>query len=339
MSDTVASESTIVETPASVETPAVETPAVETPAAPEKPSGLDALKEKIEKTTVDPVKADPAAVTPAAAFKANYKFKVMDKDHEIPEQYRALMKDAKTEKEVREVFEKAMGLDFVKPKLEATREQLQQSRGETQGWVQSHNSLKQAYSRNDFDSFFQQLQVPQEKVFQWVLDKVNYNQLPPEQRAIIDQQKNSDQRAFALENAMRGQQESFLESSRQAKTAALESCLTRPDTKAVNDAFNERVGKPGAFENAIRQHAHTVYVNSQGKRDLSPDQAIKEVMDLYGISATAAAPAAAVVQPSAQEKPPVIPNIPGRQSVSPVKSKMRSIEDLIARRKELENAG
>ena len=72
-------ESTPVETSTPTETP------TETPAPVE---------------TATPAEA-PAPVTPE--FTANYKFKVMDKEHEIPEAFRGIIKDAESEKLAREI--------------------------------------------------------------------------------------------------------------------------------------------------------------------------------------------------------------------------------------------
>ena len=57
----------------------------------------------------------------------------MDKEHEVPEFLRGVVKDAATEKQVRELVEKAIGLDYVKPKLEQTRQQLNTVGGQFQG--------------------------------------------------------------------------------------------------------------------------------------------------------------------------------------------------------------
>ena len=71
-----------------------------------------------EPTETEETDADPDAEPP---FKPNTKYKVMDKEYEIPKELQAVMKDAASERMVRELYEKAGGLDVVKTKLNDTR--------------------------------------------------------------------------------------------------------------------------------------------------------------------------------------------------------------------------
>lgn len=58
------------------------------------------------------VSAQKPGETPA--FSPNFKLKVMEQEREIPELLRPLIKDAESEKAVRELVEKAYGLEYVK---------------------------------------------------------------------------------------------------------------------------------------------------------------------------------------------------------------------------------
>ena len=73
-------------TAAPVETSAPDTSEVTAGGVPEKDNGEAA-----------------AAAAAAAQYTPNYKFRAADKDHEIPEHFRGLMKDAKAEKEIKEL--------------------------------------------------------------------------------------------------------------------------------------------------------------------------------------------------------------------------------------------
>ena len=283
-----------------------------------------------------------AAAAAAAQYTPNYKFKVMDKEHEIPEGFRTAIKDAKSEKEAKEIFEKAYGLDVVKPKLQETRVQRDQAVAKATQWEKDYQSLRTDYQRGDLDSFFQKMQIPQEKILQWVLDKVNLSKLPPEQQAMAEQKRQAENHAFQLQKSNESYQEQMLDQARQAKSNYLEFALARPDTKAVADAFEARTGKSGSFAEAVRSHGEAVWYRSGGKVDLTPDQAIKQVMELYGITAQEAAAAnpqlsatgGGVNTPGQATKPKVIPNISGRASASPVNKGVRSLADIVALRKE-----
>jgi len=119
-------------------------------------------------------------------FQPNYHYKVLDKEHEIPEFLRGTIKDEETQKQVKELFEKAGGLDHIKSKyneLESTQNTLV---SENAQYKQAVDELRSTYQRNDFDGLFKQLQIDENKVLQWVLDKAQYNEMAPEQRQQID---------------------------------------------------------------------------------------------------------------------------------------------------------
>ena len=184
-------------------------------------------------------------------------------------------------------------------------------------------------AKNDFDNFFKDMNIDAEKIYKWVLDKVQYNQLPPEQRAQIDRERN-----LQIENEMTLQRASAatqreLQYATQLKEMQLERSLEKADVKAMSDSFDSRVGKPGSFREAVIEHAKSVWALSQGKIDLTPDQAVQSFIQKYGNPSVFAAPPAPAQAPQAPTQPPVkvIPNVTGR-STSPIKQGPRNLEDL-----------
>lgn len=305
-------------------------PAVETPpaAAPETPTG-DA--------------PDPAAAPAAPAFTPNFKFKVMEKEHEIPEFIRGVVKDADTEKQVRELFERSYGLDIVKERHKTTREELQTTRQELQGLQAELSDLRDHYQAGDLDAVFAKLSIPTEKILQYVWEKLNYNQLPPEQRQVWDERQAARREAIAMKREKSSYEEQVFTQAAQARAQEFQSCLARPDVAAIMKAFDERVGKPGDFVARVMAHGENTFYRSNGKIDLSPEQAINDVIRAYGLTAAppqAAAPAPAAPAPQAAQtaKPKVIPNVSGSASSSPI-PKVSSLEDLkrIAREKRAQN--
>ena len=123
----------------------------------------------------------------------------------------------------------------------------------------------------------------------------------------------------------------------EVKGMQLEQTLGKADVKSMNDAFDSRVGRPGAFRDAIIEHGKSVWALSNGKVDLTPEQAVADFVQKYGNpSAFAGQPTGQTAgTPSAQAQvtspttPPVkvIPNVAGR-SASPVKQKPKNLEDL-----------
>ncbi len=279
------------------------------------------------------------AVETPAAFTPNFKLKIMDKDHEVPEVLRAAMKDEASEKQIRELCEKAFGLDYVKPKLEEARKQTQEVTGKlntVQAQVQHAVTL---YQRGDFDGWLKFLQVPQERVLQWVADKIHYNQLPEDQRVILDQRKQAEERAYAAEQQASQLQSTHEQLLNQQVLGALDSVLARPDVKAVADAYDARVGQPGAFKTEVCTRGDSAW--RAGKGIVPPEQLVQEMLKIFGPLASTPAPAATTAaqpapaaDPSPKKAPPVIPNISGRGG-SAIASPIRSLDELRKRAKEV----
>lgn len=302
------------------------------------------------KTAPDPgAPKVPTGMLQTPAFAPNFKFKVMDKEHEIPAYLQSVIKDADSEKQVKELMEKAYGLDFVKPKLQETREQFQQVRGEHMALLGQVDEVRQMYQRGDLGGMFDRLKIPHEKVLQWVVDQINYNQLPPEQKQVLDARKTAEDRAVAAErqaSSFQTQHEQILTSQVQM---ALESSLARPEVKTVAEAFDTRMGKQGAFMDEVKRRGDYAW-RTKGEL-VPPDQLVQELVGLIGAQApqqqpvAPAQPASAPQAPAApqtrqaQAKPPsVIPNISG-SSASALKSQMRSIDDLKNKYKEMQTSG
>jgi hypothetical protein len=278
---------------------------------------------------------------PAPAYTPNFKFKVMDKEQEIPPEFRSLIKDADTEKKVREVFEKAFGLDYAKPKHEATQQALTRVQSEHNFLVGSIQELRDTFSRGDLDTFFQKLQIPAERVLQWAAEKVNYDELPPEQKALIDARTQAERQNVDYQRQNQMLQRQMQEQVVQARRTMLDSELARPDVKSIAESFDQRMGRPGAFMQEVISRGQLAWFQSQGKVDLTPGQAVEQVISTYGLKAAAASSPAQTTQPSKAgggQKTGTIPNVGGGKSVAPVKQKPRSIEDLKRMRQEMEEA-
>lgn len=304
--------------PASTPSPA---PAPSTPSA---PAPMPAAAE-----------AQPAAPT----WQPNFKMKVMDQDHEIPEWARPLVKDADSEKQVREIWEKAIGLDHVKPKFAETKKQLDAVMPELQGFRTGVQELRDLYNKDDFDTFFQKLKIPEEKVLQWFVKKAQYLELPQEQRQILDARKAAEQRAEDLEKQNLSYQEKYEGMVAQAKAQSLQVELAKPDVRAMIDAFDARAGKPGSFHQAVIDHGELTWIRTNGQVDLTPEQAVQQVLSLYGgglqahPQAPAMVPVANIPQApqapgQAPKKQATLPNIAGRQASSVARSKPKSLDDL-----------
>ena len=295
--------------------------------------------------------------TTTPVFTPNFKFKYVSADgakHEedLPELIRPIIKDAESEKMVRDIFEKAKGLDYFKDKhekLSTKHATVERNLNDVVGAIQE---LRELYQGGDLDAFFDRLKIPTERVLQYALDKVTYSELPPEQRQVLDSRLAAQRRARELERQNQNFAQQNLSAATHVKGVQLDSCLARPDIQAVAQAFESAPGrKLGDFRKAVCEHGEYVWFKSNGQQDLSPEEAIQQVIARFGVqiptSANSGVPpapqasqptqvSATTPQSSGTQTPapqphrpnvPVIPNVAGR-SVSPTKQQPRSIDDL-----------
>ena len=273
----------------------------------------------------------------SAPFTPNFKVKVDKEEREIPKILQPLMKDEASSKEIRELVEKAFGLEFNKPRLERATQMAQAATQEVQTFKAQIGHAASLYQKGDMEGFFKALNVQEEKVLQWVADKLEYSKLPVEQRQILDARKQAEQRAESAEQRIQQAQQENQSLLTQQVQIALKSCLARPDVDAVAKAYDARVGKPGAFEAEVNRRGDYIWRTTQ--KVTPPDQLVSELMGIVGpIAPPAAAPTSPTAPAAAPAAPapkvPTIPNISGR-SVSAVAQPVRSIQDLKNKQKEL----
>jgi hypothetical protein len=276
----------------------------------------------------------------AAQYTPNFKFKYTDSskdetfEREFDDFVRGAIKDKDSEAKVRELYEKAYGLDYVKPKLNQTREQFRTLQTEHTELNQGLNELSQMLQRGDLENFFGALKIPQDKVFQYVLDKLNYAQLPPEQKRAYDEQNAMQSRAVMQERMMSQMQEQIQTQATQARTFELETAVSSPQVKTIADTYDARVGQPGAFKAEIIRRGQLAYYTTG--EDIPVAQALNDtvtyVSRLLGMpgqadqSTTGAQGFQAAQSQSA--RPPVIPNLGSGRNVSTVAKQVRTLSDI-----------
>lgn len=283
---------------------------------------------------------DPNA---APAYTPNFKFKHVngdgkDAEAEIDDLFKPLVKSADVEKKIRELHEKAYGIDFVK----ADRGKLQQTHAQVSGELAELKAgvdqLRTFVANRDLDSFFEGLQIPQNLVLQWALEKAQYAKMTPEQRAQVDARRDQTRQLSTLQQQNQSLAAQAQQASAQARTQELDMTLTRPEIAATVTAFDSRAGRAGAFRSeVIRRAQHHALTTGE---DISAEAVIMEMTAMYApFLAAATAPAAPQGQATTTtQAKPVIPNIGGR-GTSPAKKVPKSLDDLRAMAKAAAEAG
>lgn len=282
---------------------------------------VETKSEAVVEVTKD---AEPPKAEAPPVYQPNFKFKVMDEEKEVDEFLRSAIKDAETEKKVRELYEKAYGLDHVKPKYEETKKKYQETEGKYQelySWVEDTVSMRE----KDFWGFMERVGLTKEQVAKHVLEEVKRLELPEDQKRIYDELDKTRREKLFLEKQYQEEQSRSEQRAVQARTHELDTTLQRPEIAAYAKAYDAARKQPGAFRERVIRHGIAEWHVS--KRDVTPEQAVMETMSFLGDSYKSVASQPPQV-PSAEDKPlPVIPKVSGK-SVSPTGKAPRSIEDL-----------
>ncbi len=333
------------------ETPGANTPASEkTPPGAKEPEGDDAGGAGKE-ASEDGEETPPGA----KEFKPSLKFKTStynkdtkeyeQKEYSIDPKFQSIIKSPEDEKLVRELHEKAFGLDAVKERYLETRQIANEIATENKTIHSQVTELRNIYQSavqggnlHKLDRFFEKLQVPQDVIMQYAIEKAKLAELPPEQQHAVMGKLQAEKQAEQFAQQQEQMRDQLDQQIRQTKQIQLESVMSRSDVSQVVEAFDARFGKPGAFKAAVQQAGEYAWYRSNGKVDLSPEQAVQEVIKQYGLTATGNAGAAPTANPgngAAAGKAPVvrtdksIPNVSGRGG-SPLKSKPKNLDDLKA---------
>lgn len=304
----------------------------------------DVKVEAPSQTEESPKQEVSSAPAPEAkSYTPDYKLKVYDEEKELDDPFlKALIKDADSEKKVKEIAQKYLGFDTVKGRHEKTKTEYQAYQQQTQPIVEYYNKATKLLQGGDLDSFFDLLKIPTNAIFQYAVQKAEEANLSPEQRYALHQQRQDRMMKMQLEeqnqSLMTQQQRQLTEFRNQE----LNWVLARPEVHSVVQSIDQKYG-PGTFRKAVIEKGLAHHAATQGKEDLSAEQAVQEVMKLLGGVVTPTPPAqaqpgapASLIQQNGQ--PPVIPNVTSRGGSSPVKKQVRSIADLKKKSEELRSS-
>lgn len=274
------------------------------------------------------------AETAPEGYTPNYSFKVMNEQKEFDEWAKKVVKDAETEKAVRELYEKAHGLDFVKQDRVKLKEEYQTVAKDYEGLKGHLLSAGQARQRGDYKTFFESFGVSDEEILKYALKVAELREAGPEAQAKFEAQRQESLRATQLEQENQTMYQQVQSLGVQQRTFELDQALASPEVSQVAQMYDERVGQPGAFRAEVVRRGQYHWYQSQ--KDLPAMQVAKEVASLFGPlqSPQASQPQATAPSPVVAAKKPVIPNIQGR-GTSPAQKLPKSIDDLKKLRDEM----
>ena len=300
------------------------TPATEQPAAPA--TGLETLKA---------VPGKEKDVVEKPVYTPNYKFKVMNKEFEIDEWLRPAVKNQDVEKKIKDLYEKAYGLEAIKPKHESMKEEFDQLKQKSIQTDQALETLGKFVQEGDFDSFFEGLNIPKNKILEYALDLVKREQMSPEQKTQWEASKAAREAARYYEVQNQKLLESQQQFAVQQRTFELDIALQQSEAKVFADAYNAGMGTPEAFKDYCIQIGQAYAARGQ---DIPATQAVSEaIKHLRAINPSLGAQTQSATPVVQASQKPVIPNIQGR-GTSAVKTAVKSLDDLKRRARELQDS-
>ncbi len=270
-----------------------------------------------------------------ASYVPNLKYKVMREEKEFPEWIRDVLKNQENEKQVRELFEKAGGLDDVKQHRDRLDTENKQMREHWAPVIRDVQLASQHLQKKDYDSFFEMLGIPEADVLRYALHRIQLRENPQALQS-HDQMRQLQLRNQQMEQQLQSLQGTYQETAVQARERELQTEIARPEILATVQAFEQRVGQPGAFRAEVIRRGQAYAAAGQ---DISAEQAVKEVLQLIGyqqqqaVSSQVAPPAppapesVETAQSVPQAQKPTLPHIRGK-GTSPTKQVPKSIDDL-----------
>lgn len=284
-------------------------------------------------TPASTTSTESAPVVPAAdEWKPNHKFKVMDKEFEYDDFIKPIL-NKENEAKIKEIYEKAMGLDFAKPKHVELQKKVQDHYApieqQYKKTIETINVLDKMVANDDFDNFFKDLRIPEQKIMEWAVKKAQLMQLTPQAQEQYNIEVSGRQRLYQLEQQNQAFQQQFQGLELQTRETQLTNELAKPEVASIVQAYEAAVGT-GAFRNEVIKRGQ-YYAHVHGK-DIPVEQAVSEILGIVGKAYSAPNNANAVTtggqaNPTQTTKPAVIPNVQS-QGTTPVKKAVKSLDDL-----------
>lgn len=271
-------------------------------------------------------------------YTPNFKFKYRnpdgeDQEAEVEEWARAFV-NKDTEEKFRDLYSKASAVEFLKNRRERERQERQQLEAEYREFAEGINEIV-SLRDTDLGLFFDKIRLPEQKVAQWLLAKLEAQEklkdLPAPMREMYNNYQNILRENLELRKTATSARSGGIDAASQARKLELDTVLSKPEFQELVTAYDTKRGKAGAFLEQVIREGSWEYQNS-GK-DISAEEAVKRALDTLALQAQVPSqgttPNGSVAAPKVvkQAKPTVIPTV-GGGTASPMGKRPTSIKEL-----------
>lgn len=274
-------------------------------------------------------------------YNPNFKFKVKDKELEFDDFVKPIVKNKDLEAKLREMYEKAHGLEEVKTARETFKMQAEETKQKLASVEDNLKTLGSYVKKGDFGTFFQALNIPKDQIIRYAIEELKYQELPPEQKAAIEQQKQREQYLEQTSSQNQQLQQQMAQMIQQQAALELNQELSKSEINSAISAYDSRAGQPGAFRAEVIRRGQ--YYEAVHKISPPASQLVSEVLNLVGVQPTS--PQATMNASQAtqgqvvlnQNSKPTITAFSGGSNKSPARKMPSSLDDLRAMRQNLTN--
>lgn len=265
----------------------------------------------------------------------NYKYKAYGKENEVDEWARPLINKDNQDHMIK-LYERAGGFDHLKSNFK----ELEQKHSTTEQTLNQFNQIRHtilsSIDKGDLDKAFQVIGLDENKIFNYVKQKLEYQQLPHDQRQIVDQYR-ATQEARQYAESLADQQRRFAEDIMMQKHE-LEMSMTfsNPKYSSTINEYNTKLGDENAFKSVIQQIGATEFY--QTGRHMPVAEATEKAIRMLALNPAQAVEisqsqgngmvAAPQVAQSQTPNPKPIMKIGKGGGSTPVAQRPRSIADL-----------
>lgn len=187
----------------------------------------------------------PLAQAAAPTYTPNFKYKAANEEKELDKFWHPLLKDADSEKKVKEVFTKIDAFDFIKSKREQAEQSLQslsKDYGQVNQMISHFNSSIQ---QGDLSSAFRIAGITKDQIFKWTQQQLQLMEMPPEQRQQYEQFEQAQAQKHDLETKVSYLQQQYESQAVQARAVQLDVALGRPEVAKFAEAWDRNSEEPG----------------------------------------------------------------------------------------------
>jgi hypothetical protein len=269
-------------------------------------------------------KSDGETPPPVDEYVPNYKFKAYEKDFEFEDWARAAIKNKEAEEKARALHAKAYAHDDLREKYT----KVQEYRTKYDNIEKNISKLEKLLNTGDVGGFFEGLGYNKETATQmlskYVLDQINYKEMPEDQRKAFDHQRMVEKKAMTYEEQVTSMQSKLEEYETRQLDTELSLNLNDPTVSEIVRAYDERMGKPGAFREEVILRGDSL--SRQMGRIATPKEVVAQMADF---AKKLIGPLESYQQPTVPARPkPALPNIQSRGNTSPAKQRFNNLEDL-----------